>query len=384
MDISQISLDTFKSLVEEKVAENRKIEFKNYQFPEGKVSAEQKEKLEKEIAAFANADGGIIFIGIDENKEKVASRIIGVGCGIEKFDEIQLSIQSRLLAKVHPRIYGISMDCFKYSDSDMVMTIKVPKSISRPHAVNDGNKDNFYIRHSNGITNMSLDDLRREILAGASYQSDIKRLRQERLGMIMSNEYVRPLQDGAKLILHIVPLWSLEFGNAIDITKLNRYRGKDPFKPISGGSYGVAYCADGEFKYSIPHNKSYVESCVMVMRTGILEAIDVRMMNLLPEEKGVYQWCEIEKQIYKKLNDYSSVLEELDIPKPWYISFAIVNGKGYWTTSYGQDSEELYSNYIQATDVVLNDGQEIKDIIKPAFDSLANAFGYAETFFDLK
>ena len=52
------------------------------------------EKLEKEISAFANADGGTIYIGIDESKDKVASQVIGVGCGIDKFDEIQLSIQS--------------------------------------------------------------------------------------------------------------------------------------------------------------------------------------------------------------------------------------------------------------------------------------------------
>ena len=93
-----------------------------------------------------------------------------MGCGIDKLDEIQLAIQSRLLAKVHPRIYGISMQGFTLSDNDMVMVITVPKSISRPPAVNDGNKDHFYIRHSNGITNMSLDHLRREILSGASYQ----------------------------------------------------------------------------------------------------------------------------------------------------------------------------------------------------------------------
>ena len=158
MYIEQLSLQTFRALVDNRATETNKIEFKKFSFLNGKVTTEQKEKIEKEIAAFANADGGTIFIGIDESKEKAASQIVGVGCGIQKLDEIQLAIQSRLLAKVHPRIYGISIQGFPLSDDDMVMTISVPKSISRPHAVNDGNKDNFYIRHSNGITNMSLDD----------------------------------------------------------------------------------------------------------------------------------------------------------------------------------------------------------------------------------
>ena len=266
MNERQLSLDTFYSFVEEKVSESNKIEFKKFSFPDGKITPEQKEKLEKEIAAFANADGGTIYIGIDESKDKVASQVIGVGCGTDKFDEIQLAIQSRLLAKVHPRIYGISMQCFPLSDTDMVMTITVPKSISRPHAVNDGNKDNFYIRHSNGVTNMSLDDLRREILSSVSYQNEIKKFRQDRVGMIISNEYIRHLQDGAKLVIHIIPLWSLEFGNSVDLSALNSWTGSDPFRPMSGGGYNTVFCADGKYAFSIPYNSNYVESSILFMR----------------------------------------------------------------------------------------------------------------------
>ena len=49
MKEQQLSLDTFYSLVDEKVSENNKIEFKKFSFLGGKVTPEQKEKLEKEI-----------------------------------------------------------------------------------------------------------------------------------------------------------------------------------------------------------------------------------------------------------------------------------------------------------------------------------------------
>ena len=382
MNERQLSLDTFYSFVEEKVSESNKIEFKKFLFPDGKITPEQKEKLEKEIAAFANADGGTIYIGIDEGKDKVASQVMGVGCGTDKFDEIQLAIQSRLLAKVHPRIYGISMQCFPLSDTDMVMTITVPKSISRPHAVNDGNKDNFYIRHSNGVTNMSLDDLRREILSSVSYQNEIKKFRQDRVGMIISNEYIRHLQDGAKLVIHIIPLWSLEFGNSVDLSALNSWTGSDPFRPMSGGGYNTVFCADGKYAFSIPYNSNYVESSILFMRTGIVEVVDARMMNCNVELKKVYEWCKTEKNIYDKLSGYSKLLDRLDIPKPWYISMCITNGKGYWTDSYWEKSEKLHSDYIQAVDIIWNDGQALNEIIPPCFDSLANAFGYQKSFMD--
>ena len=382
MSEQQLSLNAFYALVNEKASENNKVEFKKFTFAEGKVTTEQKEKLEKEIAAFANADGGVIYIGIDESKEKVASQVVGVGCGIDKLDEIQLAIQSRLLAKVHPRIYGISMQGYALSDNDMVMTIAVPKSISRPHAVNDGNKDNFYIRHSNGITNMSLDDLRREILSGASYQNEIKKYRQDRIGMIMSNEYIRQLKDGANIVLHIIPLWSLDFGNLVDLSALDSWTGRDPFRPMSGNGCDLVYCADGKFAYNCPYNANYVQSSVLLTRTGIVEAVDVRMMNYKSEIKEAYLWSDTEKTVYKKISDYASLLERLDVPKPWYISICLTNAKGYWTECFGDESAELHSNYIQGVDVIWNDGQSLNEVIQPCFDSLANAFGFANSLID--
>ena len=82
----------------------------------------------------------------------------------------------------------------------------------------------------------------------------------------------------------------------------------------------------------------------------------------------------------EKLVDYSNLIDKFDIPKPWYISVCIVNGKGYWTDSYCEDSEELHSDYIKAVDIIWNDGQTLDEIIPPCFDSLANAFGYPKSF----
>jgi Predicted transcriptional regulator containing an HTH domain and an uncharacterized domain shared with the mammalian protein Schlafen len=385
MDIrnSELSIETFNILVKEQVSEDNKIEFKNFQFPDGKLSSEQKEKLEKEIAAFANADGGTIFIGIDESKDKVASKVVGVGCGIAKFDEIQLAIQSRLLAKVRPRVYGIIMQRFELSDGNMVMTISVPKSISRPHAVNDGNKDTFYIRHSNGVTNMSLDDLRREILLGSSYQTEIKHFKQDRIAMILNDEYIQPLQNGAKLALHIIPLWSMEFGNLVDLGALDSWVGTNPFKPMSGDGYNTMYCADGRLSFSISSRAKGVQSSVLVMRNGIIEVIEIRMMNFTPGGPNqIYKWIDVENMLLKNLRAYSGMLERLNVPKPWYVSAAVVNGKGFRTDNGWGESEELYSNLTQAVDCIWNEGEPLNKVVEPCFDSLANAFGYSKSGID--
>ena len=46
-----------------------------------------------------------------------------------------------------------------YNDTNLIL-INIPKSMVKPHAFDDGNKDTFYIRYGNTINNMRLDDLR--------------------------------------------------------------------------------------------------------------------------------------------------------------------------------------------------------------------------------
>ena len=87
-----------------------------------------------------------------------------------------------------------------------------------------------------------------------------------------------------------------------------------------------------------------------LMRTGIVEAVDVRMMNYKSEIKEAYLWSDTEKTVYKKIADYAGLLERLDVPKPWYISICLTNAKGYWTECFGDESAELHSNYIQGVD----------------------------------
>ena len=120
----------------------------------------------------------------------------------------------------------------------------------------------------------------------------------------------------------------------------------------------------------------------MLTRSGVIEAVDAHRMNYNTDLKTTYLWTDTEKVVYKKISDYATLLEKLDIPKPWYVSICIVNGKGYRSEFYGEESEALHSNYIQGIDVIWNEGQTQKEVIKPSFDSLANAFGIPESQLD--
>ena len=376
-----ITEEMLQSLIDNKAVENLQLEFKGYCFENGKVTDKQKTDILKEIAAFSNAYGGQIIIGIEEEKG-IASKLQNVGCSPEDFDGIQLAIQQAMLAKVRPRIYGITMERIEVAEDMNAIIINVPKSFNRPHAVNEGGKDSFFIRHSNGVIHMSVDDLRKQFIYSASFKYDMRNFRQERIGMILGNECIGNLVDGAKVLLHIVPLWSLDVGNSIDIKQLQHlYSHK--IRPISGSGWYHRYNSDGYCVSSkAPNEENTVNTYVQVFRNGLIEALDIRLMNYNGQFQGqVYDWRQSETSVYKAIKRYTDLLRELNIPKPWYIFVSLLNAKGFRSDSfYFGTSESIDRDIIHATECVWDDdNRTLGEILKPTLDSLANAFGMPES-----
>ena len=60
--------------------------------------------------------------------------------------------------------------------------------------------------------------------------------------MIAANECIGNFGDRAKIIFHIIPEWSFELGNQIDLLKLEN---NTIFRPISASGWDYRYNADG-------------------------------------------------------------------------------------------------------------------------------------------
>lgn len=379
-NIQSITKEFLCALVADQAAENQQLEFKRYTFKDGKVPDKEKTDLLKEITALANAEGGIIIIGIDEEGKGVASKLLDAGCSISDFDSIQLAIQQAMLAKVRPRLYGISMKPIEVENDKIAIVISVPKSFSRPHAVNDGNKDNFFIRHSNGVTHMSVDDLRRQFVFSSSFKYEMRSFRQERIGMILGNECIGNLADGAKVLLHIIPLWSLDPGNNIDINQVQQYT--DNTKPISGSSWSYRFNSDGYCTFGKDSQINSINTYAQIFRNGIIEAVDIRLMNYDRDFKGqIYDWSKTETAIYQAIKKYSDLLKIFDIPKPWYIFISLLNAKGFKSDSfYLGTTEVIDQDLIHAAESIWDDDEQVLEtILKPTFDSLANSFGMSKS-----
>ena len=134
-DVKNVTLADLQSLIDEQVFENKELEYKDYSFPNGKLPPQTKDKFPKEIAAFANTNGGIIVIGMKENDNRLPTEITGTGMALSDFDNWVSSFRQVILSRIRPHLHGIEYTPVKLDDTNIAIVISVPKSYSRPHSV---------------------------------------------------------------------------------------------------------------------------------------------------------------------------------------------------------------------------------------------------------
>ena len=81
-DMKSVGQRQLQDLIDNKVFENKELEYKDYSFAGGKMPDKQKDKFMKEIAAFANTSGGTIIIGMQEDENRLPIRLSGAGLSI--------------------------------------------------------------------------------------------------------------------------------------------------------------------------------------------------------------------------------------------------------------------------------------------------------------
>ena len=238
VDTKEINLQYLQALIDNKVFENKELEYKDYSFAGGKMTDKNKEKFMKEIAAFANTNGGIIVVGMQEDENRLPVKLTGAGFSLNEFDNWLSSFRQLVLSRIRPHLHGVECIPVQISDDNIAIVVSVPKSYARPHSFWDGNKDEFFMRYANGITYMDIDDLRKEFLYANGLQDKIRQFRKDRISMILANECVGDLGNDAKIVFHIVPEWSFELGNRINLEGL---RNNTSFTPISGSGWSYRY-----------------------------------------------------------------------------------------------------------------------------------------------
>ena len=147
--LGEITSEDIQSLIEGEVPEDERIEFKRglpaadgktvegkcipWMTPKGHIGESAKKKVLKEVVAFANTYGGVLFIGIDESEEKpsVATKISPV----PRCEDLAERLKQVFRDCVEPKLIRLDIVGIPTKGKSGVVVIRVGKSRLAPHRI---------------------------------------------------------------------------------------------------------------------------------------------------------------------------------------------------------------------------------------------------------
>ncbi len=369
--IEQIDATALHALITNEVREDKTTEYK-IEMP-GSASSDLV-PLVATVSSFANTAGGDLVIGV-EATDGVPTGIPGVE--IDNVDKETLRIEQVLRSNIEPRIPHLDIHTTPVSDDRVVLVIRVSASWIAPHRVNRNSK--FYARNSAGRYDLDVGELRTAFTMSETIATRIRDFRADRIARIYGNQAPVPLKQGGCMIVHILPLGAFSTSHTVGLAS---YQGSNHRLGLLGSSGSNSRInLDGVVEF-IGDEGGYSWTYTQVFRTGVVEAVNVLLthegrMNL-PSEA-------YEKDVMKFLSGYYSFATEFEIDPPYYFFLSLVGVRGckfgVGTRRWGSDEAVLIrEETVMLPDVVIESRTDPPhQVLRPAFDMVWNAFGFAES-----
>lgn len=256
-----ITASDLLALVDSGVTESRILEYKAAMY--GRDDQGRREAL-KDITAFANTDGGHLIIGISE---KNGARALSEGIdGVSIDTEIQ-RLESLLRDAVEPRLIGYQIKSVPVSSSQHAIIVHIPRSWQKPHRTNS---KHFYVRNSNGVHEVSVNELRTLFLSSQTEMERIRLFVEDRIGALATGRGILPLNAANLVALHVIPVLSFLGNDRIDVKQLKK--NPEIFSPINKDMNRSRPNLEGlcNFPYS---GDGKCEAYTQIFRNGVIEAV---------------------------------------------------------------------------------------------------------------
>jgi hypothetical protein len=258
-----------EQLVAERTLEGPHIDFKR-ELPAAWNDG-VKHDLYADASAFANAGGGDLIFGLDEDDEGQAAVLMPQAVNS---DETARRLADFLSNGIEPRIPGAQVHAVPVATNGAagsVFIIRVPQSWAGPNRVRSNFK--FYIREGNRKRELNTPEIRGLFVKSDNQAQRVQNFRTERLGKILAGEAPCRLAEGSMLVLHLIPTQA-----ALGIENVDplRYLGFERQLPCIGGATMQSRInIDGALGLRNARADGATHGYTQLFRNGFVEALFV-------------------------------------------------------------------------------------------------------------
>ena len=370
-DASQAHLDQF---VADRVREGPHLEFKR-DLPAAWTN-EAKHEFLADTTAFANAGGGDLIFGIEEDGQGQATALAPQP--ITNIDQETRRIQDFLLNLAEPRLPGIQVHAIPISfggTDGFALIVRVPQSWAGPHRVRTN--QHFFVRDGLRKRQLDIPEVRSLFLRSDSQAQRVRDFRTQRLGQILSGDVPHRMVDGPILIAHLVPTQAALGLVQVDPVPYTHQRGL----PVIGGGAGMARLnVDGALVARNENAQGETHGYTQFFRNGFFESTHVLTRR---NDGGRYLLPSLsyEQQLISLLGSFRQELTRLDIGLECTVMLSLVRAnevKLGVRDDWGMlDAHQTLFDrkMIALPDVLASAESSPERALKPAFDLVWQAAG---------
>lgn len=363
------------------LVDNQVRERKCYEYKQALPSSSDRDKKEllADVSSLANASGGYLIYGMKE-KRGVASEV----CGMTLIDieTEQLRLESIIRDGVEPRIPGICIQPIPLKNSAVAIVIRIPRSWALPHMVRFKGLSKFFSRNSAGKYQLDVAELRTLFLLSETTAERIRRLRAERLGIIVAGETPVAVPEGPKMVLHVVPISAFDPGARYHLHQIT-----DPWsmtRPLcSTGITDSRYNFDGFLTYDRLDASSEDISYLQIFRNGALEAVDTTIFYYAKKsQKKHIAGVAYEREILDALPRFLAIQEKLGVEPPLFVMVSLLGILGYTiivdrATFPAAERDKIDRDTLLTPEVLVETFvADAAQVMRPIFDAIWNASGW--------
>jgi hypothetical protein len=348
-----------QEMIDQSERESQTLEYKREAYARNDAGIRE---MLRDIASIANAFGGDLLIGVDEDTNGAAKEFMR----IRNAEEESQRIVSSCLSNIAERIEGLRIHSVLLEDGSFVLVVRIPRSLRAPHMVTFNGLNQFWIRHDRQKSPMSIHEIKDTCLKVEGLMEKLEGFLAKRCQNILKD-----IGDIPYYIVSITPLFVSSTAIAIDDKALHNLLDNPP----SFDKRGEMSIGRGSTRFTL-HGllTQYYQQQIFfqIFRNGHLE-FWLKTEKIVERHSTHPQLIDASVSAFAFVFTYiaNKVLVHVGLTDPLIVSISFYNIKDYRLLNGVWQDDHLEIDHLPFAAL-----SPVKETAKKCLDRIYQAFGY--------